>query len=43
MQRVTDDSIAAQIERLVDEEHRLRTREEADSPTWTRWTRTASG
>ena len=31
MQRVTDDSIAVQIERLVDEEHRLRTREEADS------------
>ncbi|MGZ4203421.1 MAG: DUF2630 family protein [Thermoleophilaceae bacterium] len=31
MQRVTDESIAARIERLVDEEHRLRTREQADS------------
>jgi Protein of unknown function (DUF2630) len=31
MRRVTDESIAAQIERLVDEEHHLRTREETDS------------
>ncbi len=31
MQRVTDESIAARIERLVDEEHRLRTREQTDS------------
>jgi len=31
MQRVSDETIAAQIERLVGEEHRLRTREESDS------------